>query len=181
MAAEDPEPQDWFEPNLQRSERRHVLSSTLVQAGVPAAWSGAYFVGGDGQGVAEGVAGSGDAFMLGRQAPQDLPPEVASAVERAAARLGEVFGPVRFEWVHDGTQLWLVQLHRGSTASQGATIVPGAPAAWRTFEVARGLADLRQVVQTLPPDTGLDIVGRVGMTSHVADILRRAKIPSRLV
>ncbi len=178
---EDPEPQDWFDPDLQRSEHRHLLSSALVQAGVPSAWSGAYYVDAAGTGVAEGVAGSGDAFMLGRQAPQELPDAVHAAIAQTAGRLERVFGPVRFEWVHDGTRVWVVQLHRGATASQGATIVPGEPGRWQKFDAAEGLEALRATLERLPGDTGLEILGRVGLTSHVADVLRRAKVPARLI
>ena len=180
LDAEDPDPQEWSDPDLHLSGLRHLLSSAVVQAGVPAAWSGAYYVDGDGKGVAEGVAGSGDAFMLGRQAPQELPHAIHGEIERLASRLAEVFGPVRFEWVHDGESLWLVQLHRGSTVSQGDVIVPGTPSQWLRFDVDDGLSALRNKLETLPPDTGLDVVGRVGLTSHIADVLRRAGVPSRL-
>jgi hypothetical protein len=180
MAEEDPEPREIFEPDLQVSVTRHVLAATLVQTGVPAAWSGAYYVDAGGEGLAEGVAGSGDAFMLGRQAPQELPEAVQGAVARTAAQLSNLFGPVRFEWVHDGTRLWVVQLHRGKTASQGATVVPGTPERWERFEAAEGLEALRAALDALPAGSGLEVVGRVGLTSHVADVLRRAKVPSRL-
>jgi hypothetical protein len=181
MRDEDPEPQEIFEPDLQLSVTRHVVASTVVQTGVPAAWSGAYYVDAGGEGLAEGVAGTGDAFMLGRQAPQELPDAVQGAVARTAAQLAKVFGPVRFEWVHDGTRLWVVQLHRGKTASQGATIVPGEPAEWHRFEAEAGLEALRAALEALPAGAGLEVVGRVGLTSHVADVLRRAKVPARLV
>jgi len=181
MQAEDPDMQEIFEPDLQLSVTRHVVASTVVQTGVPAAWSGAYYVDAGGQGLAEGVAGTGDAFMLGRQGPQELPDAVQGGVSRSAAHLSKVFGPVRFEWVHDGTRLWVVQLHRGKTASQGATIVPGEPAEWHRFEAAAGLEALRETLERLPDGAGLEVVGRVGLTSHVADVLRRAKVPARLV
>ncbi|CAE7351947.1 unnamed protein product [Symbiodinium necroappetens] len=181
LQAEDPEPREWTDPDLHLSDLRHILASAVVQAGVPAAWSGAYYVDAEGRGLAEGVAGAGDAFMLGAQAPQELPAGLRGEIEREAARLAEVFGPVRFEWVHDGEALWVVQLHRGRTASQGAVIVPGAAARWERFEVAEGLGALRARLEKLPPDCGLEVVGRVGLTSHVADVLRRAGVPARLV
>ena len=118
--------------------------------------------------------------MLGRQAPQELPNAIHGEIERLDGRLAEVFGPVRFEWVHDGESLWLVQLHRGSTVSQGDVIVPGTASQWLRFDVDDGLSALRNRLETLPPDTGLDVVGRVGLTSHIADVLRRAGVPSRL-
>lgn len=180
LDAEDPEPQEWQDPDLHLSDLRHILASAVVQTGVPAAWSGAYYVDAAGTGLTEGVAGAGDAFMLGREAPQELPVQLRSEIERLAARLGEVFGPVRFEWVHDGEALWLVQLHRGSTASQGDVIVPGEAAQWLRFEVGEGLSALRACLASLPPDSGLEIVGQVGRTSHIADVLRRAGVPSRL-
>jgi hypothetical protein len=180
LAAEDPEPQEWFDPDLQRSESRHLLSSAVVQAGVPAAWSGAYYVDAGGAGLAEGVAGSGEAFMLGREAPQELPEAVQAAVARAAEQLARIFGPVRFEWVHDGEQLWVVQLHRGATGSRGTVIVPGEPANWQRFDVDEGLDGLRKALKALPADTGVKLHGRIGLTSHIADVLRKAKVPSRI-
>ncbi|WP_119165389.1 hypothetical protein [Algihabitans albus] len=180
LEAEDPDPQEWSDPDLHLSDLRHILASAIVQSGVPAVWSGAYYVDGAGKGLAEGVAGAGDSFMLGREAPQELPAQLRVEIERLAARLDEVFGPVRFEWVYDGETLWLVQLHRGSTASQGDIIVPGAAAQWVRFAVGDGLGALRERLETLPPDTGLEVVGRVGLTSHIADVLRRAGVPARL-
>src|SRR5262249_32210373 len=76
--------------------------------------------------IVEGVAGAGDDFMVGRAAPAALPEHVLSAVHSLWTRAVESLGPIRFEWVCDSRDVWIVQLHRGRSASSGSTIYPGA-------------------------------------------------------
>jgi hypothetical protein len=89
-------------------------------------------------------------------------------------------GPVRFEWVHDGSRVWIVQLHKGATDSSASTLVPGEADQWEVFDVASGLEELRRLLAQLPSNVGLQIRGDVGLTSHVADLLRKAQRPARL-
>jgi hypothetical protein len=109
------------------------IASVLAQAGIHARHAGASLVDANGRTVVEGVAGLGDEFMQGRDLPQQLPGAVVTDVIRAVARLTPIFGPVRTEWVHDGDQVWIVQLHRGATLSTERVLVPGERSRWGGF------------------------------------------------
>lgn len=166
LAKEDPEGTD--------------IASVLVQDGVTPCWSGALVVGPDMVPRVEGCRGAGDDFMLGRKHGQGLPGVIMQDVIRQYDALSRVLGPVRLEWVHDGQQVWIVQMHRGATVSSGRTIVPGEAADWREFTVADGLPALRALLAALPAETGVVLKGDVGLTSHVADVLRKAGRPARI-
>jgi hypothetical protein len=156
-----------------------AIAAVLAQEGVPARWSGAALPDDDGGLLVEGVAGSGEDFMLARAAPAALPDRVLDDVRRLGARAAAL-GPVRFEWAHDGHDAWVVQLHLATAAASGGVICPGTPSRWRRFDPALGLERLRELVATLAPDEGVELTGDVGVTSHAGDLLRRAAVPSRL-
>jgi hypothetical protein len=175
----------WVDPfKLMRKEDRtgKLIASVLDQEGVDAQYSGAAVAGQLGRVTIEGVAGYGDSFMKGEAAPERLPDavidRVTSVFEAAVHRLG----PVRFEWVMDDQSIWVVQLHRGATATSGRTIYPGTPSVEHRFEVRQGLEALRELVGRLPAgkNHGVVLIGSVGVTSHFGDILRRAGVPSRI-
>src|SRR5439155_21775728 len=101
---------DPFDLLAQEDPEGKEISSVLAQAAVPAEFSGAarrtmkrWLV--------EGVRGSGDEFMLGRRGPVPLSRAIARDVIAAVEHLGKQLGDVRCEWVHDGRQAWIVQLH----------------------------------------------------------------------
>ena len=100
----------------------------------------------DGRPLIEGVSGTGDAFMVGRRPPEDLPPAVARAVRETYEQAAALFGAARFEWVHDGAAVWIVQLHSGASASTGAAIYPGDATCYHPFEIEKGLDALRNLV-----------------------------------
>lgn len=175
----------WIDPFALMSRedpRGELIASVLDQEGVDARYSGAAVSGPSGELTIEGVAGFGDAFMVGEAGPEKLPgyvlKKVSTAYDLAARRLG----PVRFEWVMDEQRVWVVQLHRGTTMTSGSTIYPGEPQTWREFHVESGLDALRALIDELPHDeeVGVVLIGQVGVTSHFGDLLRRARIPSRL-
>lgn len=157
-----------------------VLASVLCQDAINAGHSGAAIVGADGELTIEGRRGEGDRLMLGLDRPEPLPAFVADDVKSLHRRLCATLGPVRFEWVHDGLRAWVVQLHLGATRSAGSVLVPGDADAWVEFAVEGGLSALRKTLDELPEGTGLLLVGEVGLTSHVADLVRRAGSPARL-
>ncbi len=157
-----------------------VLASVLRQDAVCAGHSGAAIVGSDGELAIEGRRGEGDRLMLGLDRPEPLPGFVADEVRSLHRRLSSTLGPVRLEWVHDGTRAWVVQLHLGATSSAGSILVPGQAEEWVRFPVERGLAELRRALDRLPAGAGLVLVGEVGLTSHVADLVRKAGAPARL-
>lgn len=156
------------------------LASVISQAAVAAAFSGAALVSADRVLVIEGVAGEGDRFMLGQATPQRLPASVEDDVRKVYRMAASYFGPVRFEWVHDGERAWIVQLHRGATETTATVVVPGPAETWFRFDMTAGLDRLREVVATMTPKEGLILVGEIGLTSHVADLVRKAGIPTHL-
>jgi hypothetical protein len=155
------------------------IASVLSQAGVPARFSGAAITDSEGKPIFEGIAGEGDAFMLGKKSPERMPDSVLKEVAETYNLARRKLGAVRFEWVHDGKQVWIVQLHRGGTSSVAATLVPGEASRWEVFEVSEGLEELRRLLHSLPGDVGICIKGEIGLTSHFADLLRKTNRPSR--
>jgi hypothetical protein len=165
MAAEDPE--------------HNAIASVVGQASVVPNYSGASIVLQSGEIATEGVAGPGDAFMQGTAKAQPLPAAVIEDVRRLHVAAAEL-GPVRLEWVHDGERAWVVQMHRGATVSAAGVLVPGEARHWTRFEVANGLEQLRSLIAHLEPGHGLDLIGEVGLTSHIADVIRKARVPARI-
>ncbi|WP_333570864.1 hypothetical protein [Sphingomonas sp.] len=157
------------------------IASILRQDAVPAAHSGAAIVDGDGDFVVEGISGEGDLFMLGHRKPERLPGDVVEAVEAMHYRARKIFGPVRFEWVYDGRKVWIVQFHVGATNSTQRMLVPGERDHWVVFHVSEGLEALRNRLNDIDPTSGLVLLGDVGMTSHIADLVRKAGVPSRVM
>ena len=157
-----------------------VLASVLRQDAVKAGHSGAAIIGANSELTIEGRRGEGDKFMLGLDRPEPLPAQVTDEVTSLHRRLSATLGPVRLEWVHDGVRAWVVQLHLGATTSAGSILVPGDSETWVKFPVERGLAALRDTLESLPKGSGLVLIGEVGLTSHVADLVRKAGAPARL-
>ncbi|QDH34172.1 hypothetical protein [Porphyrobacter sp. YT40] len=173
----------WTDPFalLQREDPEGTaIASILVQDAVAAGYSGAAIATRDNAFVIEGVKGEGDGFMAGQVMPVDLPANIRTDVENLNRRLTAALGPVRFEWVHDGKQVWCVQLHQGSSISTQQVIVDGVPDDWAEFDAAAGLSALRSLLAEKPKTTGFLIIGEIGLTSHVADVLRKDGRPSRL-
>ena len=157
------------------------IASVLSQAGVRPVYSGALIVGADGEPIIEGRSGTGESLMLGEGRPESLPDRIYSDVEDLYVQAAEALGPVRLEWVHDGELAWVVQLHRGATESSLLQLTSGEANDWVEFDVGAGLAALRLRLTELPKDTGLILRGHVGLTSHVADVVRRAQIPAKMI
>ncbi|HAF23993.1 MAG TPA: hypothetical protein DCK93_13985 [Blastocatellia bacterium] len=156
------------------------IASVLAQEGVNAEYSGSLIVEQEGEVKVEGVPGYGDDFMLGRTIGL-LPKPVKESVFDLYREAAEQLGPVRLEWVHDGEKPWIVQLHKGATASLGNTIYPGEALVFHRFDVQEGIESLRELIRRVRNvDEGVIIVGEVGITSHLGDLLRKAKIPSRI-
>ncbi|USI76522.1 hypothetical protein [Sphingopyxis sp. USTB-05] len=156
------------------------IASVLAQEGVPPLWSGAALVGADDMVFIEGKAGAGDSLMLGESLPEELPEAIVEDVVRLHARLSAALGPVRIEWVHDGNQPWVVQLHVGATQTSLHALVEGDAEEWIDFEVAAGLPALRLLLEQVPDNAGVNVIGDVGLTSHIADVLRKWGRPARL-
>ena len=172
---------DPFEVMDADDPERQILASCLLQQDVPAKFSGTVLTNVDGKLVIEGVAGSGDGYMLGNMSPVVLPESVQNDLRTLHASLSTLDQPVSFEWVHDGTKAWLLQLHLGAVQSSNRTIVPGEAKEFVRFDVSLGLEALRHLVDNHPQDgRGILVVGNIGLGSHIADVLRKANIPSRI-
>jgi hypothetical protein len=187
--AREPEPgrfttkKGWIDPfRLLQAEdpEGEAIAAVLCQSAVVAKFSGAAITDSKGNMVVEGIRGEGDRFMLGQHTPERLPSKILSDVKSIFADASRTLDAVRFEWVHDGDRVWIVQLHRGGTEGVGSTLVPGEATEWAVFEAAKGLEELRRFLNDLPDHAGVRIEGEVGLTSHIADLLRKSKRPARL-
>jgi hypothetical protein len=159
-----------------------VLASILAQEGVDARYSGAALTGLGNAVIIEGVQGFGDAFMLGGQ-KSELPIDVQTAVQQTVQKANSLLGAVRCEWVFDGRAVWVVQMHRGGTSSTADVIVPGVVDRYIEFDASAGIEELRRLISEIIKQRSVGIIlrGRVGVTSHFGDLLRRAGIPSKIV
>ncbi len=158
-----------------------ILASVLAQEGVESVYSGALVADPEGVPIVEGVRGPGDAFMLGRVTPDELPASVTKAVLRIFDQAKTKLGPVRLEWVYDGRVAWVVQLYRGATTTSGHTIFPGEAGFYHRFDVTDGIEALHDLISKIQgTGEGIILVGALGVTSHMGDLLRRARIPSRI-
>lgn len=158
-----------------------VIPSILVQQGVRAYYSGAAILGADNKTIIEGKKGKGDTFMQGSAAPEEIPPRIRSDVDAVFERMIGKLGAVRFEWVHDGDEVWIVQLHQGATKSSRDILVPGEAVSWHEFDISNGLEALRDLISGLSPEIdGVLLKGDVGLTSHIADVIRKSGIVAKL-
>jgi hypothetical protein len=160
-----------------------AIASVLAQEGVDPACSGASLPGETADDdCIEGVLGRGDEFMLGQQRPQALPVEVVRDVRQLAGRARMALGPVRLEFVHDGQQAWVVQLHLSARHHHKSVISPGRPKnGWLEFDPTAGLEELNHLIDRAQLEhKGVRVTGPVGLTSHVGDLLRKAGIPAEL-
>ena len=153
------------------------IPGCIVQDEVKAKYSGATITGANGEPLTSGVVGFGDCYMAGGGA-DNLPDSIVFDVHSVWQNIVSVLGASRFEWVHDGDEVWVVQLHCGKSVSRENVIVPGKPERWVEFSSSMGLEYLRDLVKT--SGIGIKITSPIGMTSHVADILRKNNIPSYL-
>lgn len=174
----------WIDPFalMQREDPTgQNISSILRQDGVDAKFSGACIMGADGNLIVEGKAGEGDNFMIGLDGIAQLPRYVEDAVRKTYKKASDHLGPVRFEWVYDNVHTWVVQMHRGVSASAGAVIFSGPDdTIYQRYETKNGIEGLRALIADNTKGNGIILVGNVGITSHFGDLLRKAQIPSRL-
>jgi hypothetical protein len=159
-----------------------AISSVIVQDEVSAQYSGGLLTSANGEPIIEGVEGFGDSLMLGKARPTAVPEIVKKKLNLLHDSLCDAFGSIRLEWVYDGARVWVVQLQQEAAKSSGAVIVPGDVEREVDFKAIEGLERLRSLANSLRGSkTGIRLIGNVGITSHMADVLRRAEIPSTLV
>lgn len=173
----------WTDPFklLENTEGSERVASVIVQDEVHADFSGALITDRDGSPIIEGVDGFGDEFMLGRVGPSQLDGSLIGKLEALHELLFRSVGSVRAEWAFDGDAVWIIQLQQEVAISTGRTIVSGEVESEVEFDISGGLSGLRELVALVAgKSVGIKIIGNVGMTSHIADVLRRYKIPSRI-
>lgn len=170
----------WMDPYRLLSEEDPTgewISSVLSQEAVDAEFSGATLPLADQDDLVEGVAGGGGAFMLGGARPTRLPRHVVQAVRRAVSSLSMRLGPVRIEWAFDGERCWVLQMHRAAQL-RGGVISPGHADEWLDYDPDSGLEALRALLpEATARGAGVRVMRPVGVTSHVGDLLRKARIP----
>ena len=71
-----------------------------------------------------------------------------------------------------------MQLNQIRNVSDGTVIVEGKVSSYEKFYVSEGLEGLRNKIKELDSDTGIELIGNVGISSHFGDVLRQNKIPS---
>ena len=177
---------DLFQVMQNEDPNFDLIASVLSQDGVDHLYSGSLITGADNRPIIEGVAGRGDGFMVGNAKPVDLPENLIGGLNELFDYMYSVLGAVEMEWVFDGTVLWIVQLHNSeATSSHGLIIVDGDAENWIDFEVSRGLPALTELIESVSLEAthtvGINLVGNVGLTSHYGDILRKAKVPSKII
>jgi hypothetical protein len=157
------------------------IASILSQESVHAEFSGAAIPRKDGSLVIEGVSGRGDAFMLGEAEPVCLPKKVQQSVQDLFSSASRHFGPVELEWVYDGDSAWIVQIHPADVIASTDAVFPGEAESFIRFDVREGLDALRSLIPELVRrHQGVVLIGNVGITSHFGDVLRAARLPSRI-
>jgi hypothetical protein len=60
------------------------------------------------------------------------------------------------------------------------SLTPGEATYWVEFDVRNGLAALRKLLAKLESGKGLILKGNVGLTSHVADVIRKSRVPAKM-
>jgi hypothetical protein len=155
------------------------VTSVLSQNSVDAVFSGAAVPSKSGL-LIEGVKGFGDDFMIGKESPTQLSNELKEQIRDIYNSLVPKLGEINFEWVFDGEKVWVVQLSKSTVLSNSRIIYPGKVSKYIEFQVKDGLEALRDVVNSLEPNTGIELIGKIGITSHFGDVLRNAHIPSKL-
>ena len=159
------------------------IASLLIQDGVYAEYSGSLISRAGKLPLIEGVRGRGDDFMVGNAKPEKLPEEVIDAVRKQHERAYSALGPIEMEWVYDGLVVWILQLHRlkEEIAIEKDIIYPGKSESFQIFNTNKGLESLRALISAIRDTSqGIILRGDVGITSHFGDLLRSARIPSRI-
>lgn len=177
----------WTDPFAlldREDDERRTIASVLCQEGVNPLYSGATKPTEDPElDIVEGVSGRGDRFMLGEDIPVVLPTEIVEDVRQVTAALRKQLGDVRIEWAHDGTRVWILQMHRvlGATNRLLGKDADAPVASWVTYDTAAGLETLRDLLANASThNEGVEVVGEFGLTSHIGELLAHSPVPIRL-
>ena len=175
----------WTDPfaTLLKEDADGEVSGVLSQESVAANFSGATLpLAGTSGSLIEGVRGAGGHFMLGESPTVRLPAEVEARVQTLLDELETALGSgVRIEWADDGRTAWVLQLHRVAQRGTPGVFSSGAASSWLPFDPSLGLEALQALIsEARELGAGIEVTRPVGLTSHVGDLLRKARVPGRL-
>ena len=174
----------WVDPYalLQKEDpENNKIASVLSQQAVDAIYSGSLITDVNQKPIIEGVKGSGDSFMLGIAESESLPHGLLDHIYTQWEKLHKILGAIEMEWVADNDLVWIVQLHKSKNClSFGSTIVGGEPESWVDFQTAQGLDKLQELINSSESNVGINLIGNIGITSHLGDVLRKANKISKI-
>lgn len=153
------------------------LSSVLIQQVIPAKYSGRALYSGSDKIEIRGVAGKGDAFMLGEQEHEILPNEVILNVNDTLIKMNQLIGPCNIEWVFDGSTVWIVQVNNAKLKDLKIDI--DSKTEWVTFIYSKNsIEDFRKkVIELRGTDKGINVIGKVSPLSHLGEIAEIYDVP----
>ncbi|MCA3266824.1 MAG: hypothetical protein ING19_12225 [Azospirillum sp.] len=156
--------------------------SVMLQESVPAVFSGKSMRDLNGETIAEGVFGYGDDYMAGKSAGEKADEKLRGRLNDAHTMLADLLGSeMEIEWAVDNTgRINILQMQPGVARGYDDVIVPGEPKRWIGIDAGADLESFRSLVSNLEADAGVAVEGRIGLTSHKADLLRRAGKPARM-
>lgn len=167
------DPLDWM---AQIDPNGRNIRSVVQQQNVRSVYSGAAECG-QGATLIEGVAGSGESYMLGRRVPEHIPKPVERNVRLMADQIFAAFGASRFEWAFDGDQTWLLQVNQKFVEDRSPIEVEVEGKKYVDFDPTEGLERLAEVIIVAKEaDATVRLGRRVGLTSHVCELLHRADV-----
>lgn len=158
------------------------IQSLIFQEGVQSKYSGATYPIFQNS-IIEGIAGTGDDFMSGSKAPEPLPPQILKdVIELVKTAESRVESRVRIEWVHDGNQVWIVQLHVVTQESLDSPMYHGEKVTnWIDFDPDTGISALSKIIAIAKKNgNGVRVTRSIGFTSHVGDLLRKNQVPFKI-
>jgi hypothetical protein len=173
------------QPSGRQDPHLPPVASILIQESVEPVYSGKLIPADQNNIHIDGVAGSGDAFMIGDVEGDPLPQSVVRAVRQTHEAAVASVGICEIEWVFDGTSAWVVQINpyvRSRRLSATSHTDLNATE-WEEFVFAKSqLEQFRTRVRDIQgTGKGLTVIGNVSPLSHVAEIADVHGVPVRFV
>ena len=74
----------------------------------------------------------------------------------------------------------LFSFNKGGIGTVGVVLFAGENERWERIDASLPLEEILGAINRLEDGVGISIVGDVGLTSHIADVIRKAGRPARL-